>query len=162
MIKFRSQSDFFISIIVLLSLLQFHLRSITKYIEMEPTLIVPLFQQLLRMKLSIQSPSLRPNIVKESMVLMSGSLKHLLTSSQLLSPIDHKVYRNGTYFNSSFISATSPNEIINIVSQLKTKYSEGIDGINVRVIKASTNLLAAPLSNICIISPFPLAVSRTN
>ena len=54
---------------------------------MESTLIVPLFQQLLRIKSSILSPSLRPNLVKESMVLMSGSLRHILTSSQLLSPI---------------------------------------------------------------------------
>ncbi|KAK2571968.1 putative 115 kDa protein in type-1 retrotransposable element R1DM [Acropora cervicornis] len=47
---------------------------------------------------------------------------------------------------------TSPDEIINAVSKLKTKYSEGIDGINVRVIKAYTDLLVAPLSNICNLS----------
>ena len=64
-------------------------------------------------------------------------------------PIDHKVYRNGTYSNSSFISATSPDEIIHTVSKLKNSNSGGIDGINARIIKAFADLLVAPLSNIC-------------
>lgn len=55
---------------------------------------------------------------------------------------------NGTYSNSFFISPNSLDEIIDTISKLKTSNSEGINGINLRGIKASADLLAAPLSNI--------------
>ena len=76
--------------------------------------------------------------------------------------IDH----NGTYSNSFFISPTSLDEIIDTISKLKTSNREGINGINVSVIKASAELLAAPLSNICNFSfstgsvPDKLKISR--
>ena len=52
----------------------------------------------------------------------------------------------------SHTSPTIPEEIINIVSYLKSSNIEGVDRININVIKASTDSLASPLSQICNIS----------
>jgi len=49
-------------------------------------------------------------------------------------------------------SPTTPDDIINIVSSLKSSNSEGVDGVNVDVIKASIDLFASPLSQLCNIS----------
>ena len=59
---------------------------------------------------------------------------------------------SGSFSDSFFASPTTPVEIINIVSSLKSINSEGVDGINVNVIKASIDLLASPLSQMCNIS----------
>ena len=56
---------------------------------------------------------------------------------------------SGSFSDSFFPSPTTPDEIINIVSSLKSSNSEGEDGINVNVIKASIDLLASPLSQMC-------------
>ena len=68
------------------------------------------------------------------------------------STVDHKSYLSGSFSDSFFASPTSPDEIINIVSSLKSSNSEGVDGINVNVIKASIDLLASPLSQMCNVS----------
>ena len=68
------------------------------------------------------------------------------------STADHKSYLSGSFRDSFFASPTTPDEIINIVSSLKSSNSEGVDGINVNVIKASIDLLASPLSQMCNIS----------
>ena len=52
----------------------------------------------------------------------------------------------------SHTSPTIPEEIINIVSYLKSSNIEGADRININVIKASIDSLAYPLSQICNIS----------
>ena len=59
---------------------------------------------------------------------------------------------SGSFSDSFFPSPTTPDEIINIVSSLKSSNSEGEDGINVNVIKASIDLLASHLSQMCNIS----------
>ena len=59
---------------------------------------------------------------------------------------------SGSFSDSFFASPTTPDEIINTVSSLKSSNSEGVDGINVNVIKASIDLLASPLSQMCNIS----------
>ena len=46
--------------------------------------------------------------------------------------------------DSFFTSPTTPEEIINIVSSLKSSNSEGVDYININVIKTSIDLLASP------------------
>ena len=53
---------------------------------------------------------------------------------------------------SFFASPSTPGEIINIVSSRKSSNSEGVDGINVNVIKASIDLLVSPLYQMCNIS----------
>ena len=63
------------------------------------------------------------------------------------STADHKSYLSGS--DSFFASPTTPDEIINIVTSLKSSNSEGVDGINVTVIKASIDLFASPLSQMC-------------
>ena len=68
------------------------------------------------------------------------------------STVDHKSYLSGSFTDSYFASPTTPDEIINIESSLKSSNSEGVDGINVNVIKASIDLLAFPLSQMCNIS----------
>ena len=68
------------------------------------------------------------------------------------STADHKSYLSGSFSDSFFASPTTPDEIINIVSSLKSSNSEGVDGINLNVIKASIDLLASPLSQMCNIS----------
>ena len=65
---------------------------------------------------------------------------------------DHKSYLSGSFSDSFFTSPTTPDEILNIVSSLKSSNSEGVDGTNVNVIKGSVDLLASPLSQICNIS----------
>ena len=62
-----------------------------------------------------------------------------------------------SFSDSFFASPTNPDEIINIVSSLKSSNSEGVDGINVNVINASIDLLASPLSQMCNIS-FPTGI----
>ena len=59
---------------------------------------------------------------------------------------------SGSFSDGFFASPTTPDEIINIVSSLKSSNSEGVDGINVNVIKASIDVLASPLSQMCNIS----------
>ena len=59
---------------------------------------------------------------------------------------------SGSFSDNVFASPTTPDEIINIVSSLKSSNSEGVDGININVIKASIDLLASPLSQMCNIS----------
>ena len=56
--------------------------------------------------------------------------------------------------NSFWTSPTTPDEITNIgtVSSLKNSNSEGVDGINIKVIKASIDILAVSLSEMCDIS----------
>ena len=68
------------------------------------------------------------------------------------STVDHKSYLSGSFSDSFFASPTTPDEIINIVSSLKSSNSEGVGGINVNVIKASIDLLASPLCQMCNIS----------
>ena len=65
---------------------------------------------------------------------------------------DHNSYLSGSFSDSFFTSPTTPDEILNIVSSLKSSNSEGVDGTNVNVIKGSVDLLASPLSQICNIS----------
>ena len=48
------------------------------------------------------------------------------------STIDHKSYLSGSFSDSFFASPTTPDEIINIVSSLKSSNSEGVDSINVK------------------------------
>lgn len=59
---------------------------------------------------------------------------------------------NASFVDSFFISPTPPEEIINIVFSFKSSNSEGVDCININVIKASFDLLASSLSQICSIS----------
>ena len=59
---------------------------------------------------------------------------------------------SGSFSDSFFATPTTTDEIINIVSSLKSSNSEGVDGINVNVIKASIDLLASLLSQMYNIS----------
>lgn len=68
------------------------------------------------------------------------------------STVDYKSYLSGSFSDSFFSSPTTPDDIINIVSSLKSSNSEGVDGVNVNVIKASIDLFASPLSQMCNIS----------
>ena len=45
------------------------------------------------------------------------------------STVDHKSYLSGSFSDSLFASLTTRDEIINIVSSLKSSNSEGVDGI---------------------------------
>jgi len=68
------------------------------------------------------------------------------------STVDHKSYLSGSFSDSFFASPTTPDDIINIVSSLKSSNSEGVDGVDVNVIEASIDLFASPLSQMCNIS----------
>lgn len=66
--------------------------------------------------------------------------------------VDHESYLNGSFVDTFFTSPTTPEETIHIVSSLKSSNSEGVDFININVIKAFIDLSASPLSQICDIS----------
>ena len=97
---------------------------------------------------TINNPQLIANKFNEFFTNIGPSLATKIPHST----VDHKSYLSGSFSDSFFASPTTPDEIINIVSSLKSSNSEGVDGINVNVIKASIDLLASPLSQMCNIS----------
>ena len=94
---------------------------------------------------TINNPQLIANKFNEFFTNIGPSLATKIPHST----VDHKSYLSGSFSDSFFASPTTPDEIINIVSSLKSSNSEGVDGINVNVIKASIDLLASPLSQMC-------------
>ena len=72
-----------------------------------------------------------------------------LASKICPSNVNYKSCLCGSFVNSFFASPTTPEEIINIVSSLKKRNSEGTDCINIKVIKASIYLMAYPLYELC-------------
>ena len=97
---------------------------------------------------TINNPQLIANKFNEFFTNIGPSLATKIPHST----VDHKSYLSSSFSDSFFASLTTRDEIINIVSSLKSNNSEGVDGINVNVIKASTDLLASPLSQMCNIS----------
>ena len=87
---------------------------------------------------TINNPQLIANKFNEFFTNIGPSLATKIPYST----VDHKSYLSGSFSDSFFASPTTPDEIINIVSSLKSSNSEGVDGINVNVIKASIDLLA--------------------
>lgn len=58
----------------------------------------------------------------------------------------HKQYLIGHYNKTIFLSPTSQSEIISIVNSLKNTRSEGVDGVNIVIVKSCIDLLAPTLS----------------
>ena len=92
---------------------------------------------------TINNPQLIANKFNEFFTNIGPSLATKIPHST----VEHKSYLRGSFNDSFFASPT--DEIINIVSSLKSSNSEGVDGIKVNVIKASIDLLASPLSQMC-------------
>ena len=61
---------------------------------------------------------------------------------------DFKEYLNGNFLNSMAFQLASPNEIVNIVNDFKSKSSSGIDGIPTTILKSCIHFIAFPLTHI--------------
>jgi len=65
-------------------------------------------------------------------------------------PVSQKSFKNylsrDSNKNSIFFFPTTPFEIVNIVTKLESKTSCGVDGIPINILKATTSLIAEPIS----------------
>jgi len=107
--------------------------------------------ELFLWKIAIVTPSTTQTIVNKFNDFFTN-IGPKLASKISPSNVSYKSCLCGSFVNSFFASPTTPEEIINIVSSLKKRNSEGTDCINIKVIKASIYLMAYPLSELCNIS----------
>ncbi len=77
-----------------------------------------------------------------------ANIGSIISSNVPDTDIPYTHYLKQPHHNTMFLDPTSPQEIINITSKLKSKTSQGHDEISTKLLKQCINHLASPLSHI--------------